>query len=122
MHLAHAAFGLGVDAFGSAVVVGHDAVRHVHGAPGSVAFTFAAEAPLLHPLPDDDFEVGLTLTPLVRRNARIVVRQYYYSVPARFIDRKVRVSLRANEVLVLGGRQVVARHPRLSRRYDYHDA
>lgn len=98
-----------------------DAVRHVHGAPGSVAFTFAAEAPLLHPLPDDDFEIGTTLTPLVRRNARIVVRQCYYSVPARFIDRKVRVSLRANEVLVFDGRTVVARHPRLSRRYDYHD-
>jgi len=98
-----------------------DAVRHVHGAPGSVAFTFAAEAPLLHPLPADDFEIGLTLTPLVRRNARIVVRQCYYSIPARFIDRKVRVSLRANEVVVFDGRQIVARHPRLSRRFDYHD-
>lgn len=98
-----------------------DAVRHVHGAPGSVTFTFAAEAPLLHPLPADDFELGLTLTPLVRRNARIVVRQCYYSVPARFIDRKVRVSLRANEVVVFDGRQIVARHPRLSRRFDYHD-
>ncbi|MEO3929107.1 hypothetical protein ABGB07_35410 [Micromonosporaceae bacterium B7E4] len=42
-------------------------------------------------------------------------------MPARFIDRKVRVSLRANEVLVFDGRQVVARHPRLSRRYDYRD-
>ncbi|WBB93665.1 IS21 family transposase [Verrucosispora sp. WMMC514] len=95
--------------------------RHVHGAPASIGFNFAAEAPLLHPLPADDFELGTTLTPLVRRNARIVVRQCYYSVPARFIDRKVRVSLRANEVLVFDGRQVVARHPRLSRRYDYRD-
>nr|WP_245666210.1 IS21 family transposase [Micromonospora sediminicola] len=95
--------------------------RHVHGAPASIGFNFGAEAPLLHPLPADDFELGTTLTPLVRRNARIVVRQCYYSVPARFIDRKVRVSLRANEVLVFDGRQVVARHPRLSRRYDYRD-
>lgn len=66
--------------------------RHVHGAAASIGFNFAAEAPLLHPLPADDFELGTTLTPLVRRNARIVVRQCYYSVPARFIDRKVRAA------------------------------
>ncbi|MFQ6199243.1 hypothetical protein [Streptomyces sp. NPDC000405] len=33
----------------------------------------------------------------------------------------VRVSLRANELLVFDGRQVVARYPRLTRRYVYHD-
>jgi transposase len=98
-----------------------DATRHVHGSPGSIAFNFAAEADLLLPLPVDDFELGTTLTPLVRRNSRIVVRQCYYSAPARFIDRKVRVSLRANEVVIFDGRTVVARHPRLSRRYDYSD-
>ena len=98
-----------------------DATRHVHGSPGSIAFNFAAEADLLLPLPVDDFELGTTLTPLVRRNARIVVRQCYYSAPARFIDRKVRVSLRANEVVIFDGRTIVARHPRLSRRYDYSD-
>lgn len=95
--------------------------RHVHGAPASIGFNFAAEAPLLRPLPADDFEVGLTLMPRVARNSRITVRQCYYSVPARFIDRQVRVSLRANEVIVFDGRQVVAVHPRLSRRYDYSD-
>ncbi|MEJ3745374.1 hypothetical protein WEI85_19030 [Actinomycetes bacterium KLBMP 9797] len=95
--------------------------RHVHGAPTSIGHNFAIEAPLLGPLPADDVELGTTLTPLVRRNSRIVVRQSYYSVPARFIGRKVRVSLRANEVLVFDGRQRVARHPRLSRRYEYHD-
>lgn len=104
-----------------AVIDAEENARHVHGAPASIEFNFAAEAPLLHRLPADDFELGTTLTPLVRRSARIVVRQCYCSVPARFIDRKVRVSLRANEVLVFDGRHVVARHPRLSRRYDYHD-
>jgi transposase len=95
--------------------------RHVHGSPTSIGFNFAAEADLLLPLPVEDFELGTALTPLVRRNSRIVVRQCYYSVPARFIDRKVRVSLRANEVLIFEGRTVVARHARLSRRYDYSD-
>ena len=49
------------------------------------------------------------------------MRQSYYSVPARFIGRKVRVSLRANELMVFERHQVVARHPRLTRRYHYRD-
>jgi hypothetical protein len=36
-----------------------------------------------------------------------------YSVPARFIGRKVRVSLRASEVVVFDGRAVAARHQRI---------
>ncbi|XUK64011.1 Transposase [Plantibacter sp. RU18] len=36
-----------------------------------------------------------------------------YSVPARFIGRKIRVSLRASEVIVSDGRTVVARHQRV---------
>ena len=82
---------------------------------------FAAEAPLLAPLPDDDFECGVTLSPTVNKNSRIMVRQCYYSVPAQFIGRKLRVLLRANEVLVLDGRTVVARHPRINRKFDYRD-
>lgn len=95
--------------------------RQVHGSPVGIGAAFAAEAPLLRPLPEDEFDCGVTLTPMVRRDSRIVVRQCYYSVPARFIGAKVRVSLRANELLVYDGRQVIARHRRLTRRYDYHD-
>ncbi|WP_435823757.1 Mu transposase domain-containing protein [Kitasatospora aureofaciens] len=47
--------------------------------------------------------------------------QVYYSAPAKFIGAKVRVKLRANELWVFDGRKVVARHPRLTRRYTYHD-
>jgi hypothetical protein len=95
--------------------------RHVHGKTASIGECFAAEQELLAPLPSEEFDCGLTLTPTVRRDSRIVVRQCYYSVPARFIGRQVRVSLRANELLVFDGRQVVARYPRLTRRYDYRD-
>ncbi len=42
-------------------------------------------------------------------------------MPAKFIGAKVRVKLRANELWVFDGRKVVARHPRLTRRYTYHD-
>ncbi|WTY52362.1 IS21 family transposase [Micromonospora sp. NBC_01412] len=95
--------------------------RHVHGRPTSIGFDFATEQDLLAPLPDDEFDCGITLTPTVRRDSRIVVRQSYYSVPARFIGRQVRVSLRANELLVFDRNRIVARHPRLTRRYHYRD-
>ena len=95
--------------------------RHVHGRTASIGECFAAERELLLPLPDEEFDYSITLTPTVRRDARIVVRQCYYSVPARFIGQQVRVSLRANELLVFDRGQVIARYPRLTRRYDYRD-
>jgi hypothetical protein len=93
----------------------------VHGSLASVGECFAAEGEFLAPLTGEEFDCGLTLTPTVRRDSRIVVRQCYYSVPARFIGRQVRVSLRANELLVFDAGQVIARYPRLTRRYDYRD-
>jgi len=95
--------------------------RHVHGRTASIGECFAAERDLLVPLPAEEYDCGITLTPAVRRDSRIVVRQCYYSVPARFIGRQVRVSLRANELLVFDRNQVIARYPRLTRRYDYRD-
>jgi transposase len=95
--------------------------RHVHGAGQNIGERFAAEKGLLAPLPADDFDYGITLTPTVRRDSRIVVRQCYYSVPARFIGQQVRVSLRANELLVFDGARVITRYARLTRRWDYRD-
>jgi transposase len=95
--------------------------RHVHGRTASIGECFAVERELLLPLPDEEFDYSITLTPAVRRDSRIVVRQCYYSVPARFIGQQVRVSLRANELLVFDRGQVLARYPRLTRRYDYRD-
>jgi hypothetical protein len=104
-----------------AVIDAAEDARHVHGSTSSIGERFAAERGLLAPLPADDFDYGLTLTPTVRRDSRIVVRQCYYSVPARFIGRQIRVSLRANELLVFDGGQVIAQYPRLTRRWDYRD-
>jgi hypothetical protein len=56
---------------------------------------FAAEQPLLRPLPAERFETGLWLTPRVDRYAQITVRQCLYSVPARLVGRRVRALLRA---------------------------
>ncbi|WP_037599799.1 IS21 family transposase [Streptacidiphilus rugosus] len=104
----------------AAIDVAEDA-RHIHGRPTSIGFDFEQERERLRPLPADDYDCGIDLTPTVARNSRITVRQGYYSVPAKFIGSKVRVKLKANELWVFDGRQVVARHPRLTRRYTYHD-
>jgi transposase len=95
--------------------------RVLHGRRVSVGFCFREEADLLRPLPFDDFDCGVTLTPKVGRDARITVRQSQYSVPARFIGRLVRVSLRANDVVVFDKNTVIARHPRLTHRGQSHD-
>jgi transposase len=95
--------------------------RQLLGSPATIGFNFAVETEHLNPLPADDFDCGITLTPTVRRDSRIVVRQTYYSVPARFIGRQVRVSLRANDLVVFDRHRVVARHPRITRRFHYHD-
>lgn len=95
--------------------------RQITGAAMTVGVAFAQEAPLLTALPDDDFDCGVTLTPTVSRTSRVTVRQCFYSVPARFIGRKIRVSLRADELIVYDGRRIVATHPRLYQRGDYRD-
>lgn len=60
----------------------------------TVGQDFAAEQPLLRPLPAERFETGLWLTPRVDRYAQITVRQCLYSVPARLVGRRVRALLR----------------------------
>jgi transposase len=86
--------------------------RRVGHRTQTVGTDFGFEQPLLRPLPAERFETGLTLTPRVDRHARVTVRQCLYSVPARLIGRRVRVLLRATEVLVYDGRRHVATHAR----------
>ncbi|GAA3372419.1 IS21 family transposase [Streptomyces antimycoticus] len=95
--------------------------RILAGRLTTVGFNFFTEADQLTPLPLEEFECGITLTPKVDRSSRITVRQCHYSVPARFIGQNVRVLLRGNELLVFERREIVARHPRLTRRGDFRD-
>lgn len=59
------------------------------------------------PLPDDPFTTGITLTPRVDRYSMITVKMCRYSVPVRFIDRKVTVTLTCDELAVYDGRQQI---------------
>lgn len=91
----------------------HDDRRRINDRIRTIGQDFTDEQPFLTPLPAEAFDPGLVLTPRVDRSSMITVRMMKYSVPARFIGRKVRVSLRASEVVVFDGRAVVARHPRI---------
>jgi transposase len=93
--------------------------RRINERITTIGQDFATEAPLLAPLPVEEFDPGLTLNPRVDRSALICVRMVKYSVPARYIGHRVRVSLRATELLVFDGRTVIARHERCARRGEH---
>jgi transposase len=90
--------------------------RHVAGRALNVGEHFAAEALTLQPLPVEPFDVTLPLTPRVDVKSRICVRQGFYSVPVRYVGRRVDVRLGADTVEVIDGRQLVAVHERLTGR------
>ncbi|MDQ2709106.1 MAG: IS21 family transposase [Actinomycetota bacterium] len=87
-----------------------DEHRRIRGHTNTIGSDFVAERPLLRPLPDEAFEPGLVLHPRVDRSSMITVRMVKYSVPAHLIGRRVRVSLRASQVVVFDGRIVAATH------------
>ena len=89
-----------------------DLYRRIDGRLHTVGHDLDAEKPVLRPLPTDGFDPGLVLNPRVDRSALVTVRMVKYSVPARLIGRRVRVSLQACRVKIFDGRQLVADHPR----------
>ncbi|CAL9676960.1 hypothetical protein SUDANB176_07867 (plasmid) [Streptomyces sp. enrichment culture] len=95
-----------------------DDARRIRSRPRTIGEYFAAEQPLLAPLPEEPFETGRLSTPRVDRYSQICVRMNRYSVPVRLIGRTVRVMLHASELVVYDGREEVARHERLIARND----
>jgi len=91
-----------------------DGRRHIEFRAASVAQDFAAEQPLLGPLPGEGFDTGTVLWPRADKFARISVGKCRYSVPARLIGARVRIRLTANELEVFEGSRKVAAHPRLA--------
>lgn len=90
-----------------------DDARRINDRIRTIGQDLTAEQPFLAPLPAESFDPGLVLNPRVDRSSMVTVRMVKYSVPARFIGRKVRVSLRASEVVMFDGRSGVARHQRI---------
>jgi transposase len=94
-----------------------DEDRRIGQRATTVAHDYAIEREKLTPLPRVRFDPGLELYPMVDRSGLVSVRQAKYSVPVRFIGRRLRVSLRASELVVFDGRTLVARHERVIQRY-----
>lgn len=90
-----------------------DDARRIANRIRTVGDDYAAEQPLLGPLPAEGFDPGLVLQPRVDRSGLVTVRMARYSVPAQYINRRVRVSLRASELAIYDGHQIIARHPRV---------
>jgi predicted nucleic acid-binding protein len=94
-----------------------DDARVITGRRTTVAAAFAAELPTLTPPPAEPFDPALLLCTRVDLRARVVVRQCYYSVPARYVGRRLAVRLSATTVEVLDTGKVIARHERAAGRY-----
>jgi transposase len=91
-----------------------DDARHIAYRAATVGEDFAAERPLLLPLPADRFDTAATVWARTDRYARISVGKCRYSVPARLIGSRVRVALSANELRIFDGPALAAVHPRLT--------
>jgi len=91
--------------------------RVITGRPVTIAAAFAEEQPAMLPLPAEPFDPARLLQARVDGRARVCVRQNYYSVPARYADRRLPVRLSATAVEVLDGPRVVARHERAAGKY-----
>ena len=83
----------------------------------TVGEAWAAERPLLRPLPADPFDAAETATPRVDAKSLVTVRQNRYSVPVCLAGLRVSVRIGAREITVSHGGTVVARHERLQGRY-----
>ena len=73
---------------------------------------FALEAAALGGLPAEPFDYKAVGSYRADRKARVSVRGAFYSVPARYSDRRLDVRVGAESVEALDGAKVVARHPR----------
>ena len=94
-----------------------DDARVITGHHATVGTEFAAEAPLLTPLPPEVFDAAVVEVRRVDHRARVSVRQNHYSVPARYVGRRLTVRLTATTVTILDGSAVTARHDRIFGRY-----
>ncbi|HEV1999500.1 MAG TPA: IS21 family transposase, partial [Xanthobacteraceae bacterium] len=78
----------------------------------TVAEHFALEADTLRRLPAEPFDIAVVASHRVDRKSRVSVRGCLYSVPARYVARRVDVRVGAETIEVLDGATVVARHAR----------
>lgn len=89
-----------------------DDLRFIAGRGITVAEHFALEAGTLGPLPAEPFDVTVVAGHRVDRKSRVSVRGCLYSVPARYVGKRLDVRVGAESIDVYAGAVVVARHAR----------
>ena len=94
-----------------------DDARVITGRPVTIGAAFAQERTALMALPVEGFDPARLLLARVDKRARICVRQCYYSVPARYVARRLSVRLSPRTVEVFDGPKRVATHERAFGRY-----
>jgi transposase len=87
--------------------------RRIDGRAITVGEHFALEAATLQALPVEWFDTTLWLSPRVDAKSRVCVRQCFYSVPVRYVGRRVDVRLGAETIEAVDGSRTVATHARL---------
>jgi transposase len=95
-----------------AVSMALDDERFIAHRPLSVADHFAVEAPALGALPGEPFDLTVVGSHRVDTKSRVCVRQCHYSVPARYVRRRLDVRVGAESIEILDGAVVVAAHRR----------
>ena len=94
-----------------------DDARVITGRPVTIGAAFTIEREALTPLAGEAFDPARLLMARVDKRARISVRQCYYSVPVRYVGRRLAVRLSARTVHVFDGPTRVASHERAFGRY-----
>jgi hypothetical protein len=95
-----------------------DLERTITGRPLTVADALAQERRLLGDLPAERHGTSEQATPRVDAKAMVTVRQNRYSVPVGLVGLRVCAEIAANEIIVCHAGRTVARHERLSGRYE----
>jgi transposase len=89
-----------------------DDARRIFGRSLTVGEYFDLEAGALLALPGEPFDTALDLSCRVDTKSRLCVRQVHYSVPVRYVGRRLAVRLGAERVEVDDASQLVASHER----------
>jgi transposase len=95
-----------------------DLGRRVRGREVTVGEALRVETPMLKPLPFLDLDTSERTSPRVDTKALVTIRQNRYSVPVALVGLRVEARIGAREIVISHGRREVARHPRLTGRYQ----
>lgn len=86
--------------------------RHLDGSPVSVGEAWAAEKPLLRPLPTEPFDARVHVSGRTDEKSRLTVLRNRYAAPAELAGLTMTAAASSTEVVIRHGGHEVARHER----------